>query len=56
MKINVDAAYNEEEGRGSCFVIIIDSTGKFIAAVCKELPFVADSMMAEAYALREDYS
>jgi hypothetical protein len=28
MKINVDAAYSEEEGRGSCVMIITDSTGK----------------------------
>jgi hypothetical protein len=53
LKINVDAAYSEEEGRGSAGVVIRDYRGKFIAAQSKSLPFVADSMMAEAYALRE---
>jgi hypothetical protein len=51
MKINVDAAYIEEEGR-SCGMIIRNSLGKFVSAACKELPFIVGSMMPEAYALR----
>jgi hypothetical protein len=35
-------------------VIIRDFKGKFIAAYTKDLPFVADVMTAEAYALREE--
>jgi hypothetical protein len=31
----------------------MDSRGKFIAAACKDLPFVADPMMVEAYSLCE---
>jgi ribonuclease HI len=37
-------------------VIARDFTRKFIAASCKELHFVTDTMMEEAYALREGIS
>jgi ribonuclease HI len=37
-------------------VIAPDAFGKFIAANCKEIHFVADPFMAEAYALREGLS
>uniref|UniRef100_A0ACD5Y819 Uncharacterized protein n=1 Tax=Avena sativa TaxID=4498 RepID=A0ACD5Y819_AVESA len=56
IKINVDAAYDEDLGKGAMRVIARDFTGKFIAASCKELHFVTDAMMAEAYALREGLS
>ena len=52
-KINVDAAYSEDEGRGSVGVIVRDFKGHFVAAQVTTLPFVADAMTAEAYALRE---
>jgi hypothetical protein len=44
---------NEDEGRESCGGIIRDLRGKFVAAACTMILFVADSMMAEAYAPRE---
>jgi ribonuclease HI len=53
VKINVDAAYSEEEGWCSTGAIIKDYLGNFIAAQNKDLPFIADAMTAEAYALRE---
>jgi ribonuclease HI len=53
LKINVDAACNEDEGRENCGIVIMDSSGKFIADTCMDLPYVDDPMMAEAYALRE---
>jgi hypothetical protein len=54
VKINVDAYFCADQGRGSVGVIIRDFKGKFIAAYTKDLPFVADVMTAEAYALREE--
>uniref|UniRef100_A0ACD5UC07 Uncharacterized protein n=1 Tax=Avena sativa TaxID=4498 RepID=A0ACD5UC07_AVESA len=56
IKINVDAAYDINQGRGSLSVIAREQNGKFIFANCKELPFVADAFMAEAFALREGLS
>jgi ribonuclease HI len=53
VKVNVDAAYSFDEGRGSAGAIIRDYKGNFIAASTKNLPFVADPMMAEAYAVQE---
>jgi hypothetical protein len=53
IKLNVDAAYDIDQGRGSLSVVARDYLGKFIAANCKELPFIVDSFMAEAYAVRE---
>jgi hypothetical protein len=34
-------------------VIARDNNGKFIMENCKELQFMADAFMAEAYAIRE---
>jgi hypothetical protein len=51
LKINVDVSYSADKGCGSVGVVICDYRGKFIAAQTKELPFVADVMTAEAYAL-----
>jgi ribonuclease HI len=53
VKINVDASCSADEGRGSVGIVIRDYRGKFTAAPTKELPFVADAMIVEAYALRE---
>ena len=55
-KINVDAAYDMDQGRGSMGVIARDTGGKFVAASCKEIHFVTDPFMAEAYAFREGLS
>ncbi|PNT70332.1 hypothetical protein BRADI_2g10133v3 [Brachypodium distachyon] len=53
LKINVDAAFDIDEGRGSIGAVIRDSHGKFLVAACHEVPFASDAMMAEAYALRK---
>jgi hypothetical protein len=45
-----------DQGAGSMAAIARDSRGKFIMASCKELYFVTDAFMAEAYALREGLS
>ena len=49
LKINVDAAFNVDEGRGSIGVFVRDSRGKFVAASCLCIPFVPDAMTAEAF-------
>ena len=54
--LNVDAAYDEENGQGSLGCVARDSSGKFIAASCKVISFAADAFMAEAYAMREGLS
>jgi hypothetical protein len=56
IKINVDVAFDIDQGVGSMAAIARDSRGKFIMASCKELHFVTDAFMAEAYALCEGLS
>ena len=56
IKINVDIAYDVDEGKGGMGAVARDNKGKFMIACCKEIHFVADSFMAEAYALREGLS
>jgi ribonuclease HI len=56
IKINVDAAYDIDRGKGGMGAIARASGGKFLIASCKKIHFVADSFMAEAYALREGLS
>ena len=42
--------------KGGMGAVARDNKGKFMIACCKEIHFVADSFMAEAYALREGLS
>jgi ribonuclease HI len=56
IKINVDAAFDVDQGAGSMAAIARDFKGTFILASSKQLHFVIDSFMAEAYALREGLS
>jgi ribonuclease HI len=56
IKINVDATFDVDQGKGSLAAVARDFKGKFLYASCKELLFVADPFMAEAYALREGLS
>jgi hypothetical protein len=56
VKINVDAAYNADQGKGGMCAIARDYKGKFMLASCKQQNFVADPFMAEAYALRDRLS
>jgi ribonuclease HI len=53
IKINVDAAFDIDQGKGGVGAIARNSNGAFLAASCKELHFVADPFMAEAFALRD---
>jgi ribonuclease HI len=53
LKINVDVAFDIQSGRGAGGVVIRDYRGQCIAASQKFLPYVVDTPMAEAYALRE---
>jgi hypothetical protein len=48
--------YNGDQGHGSLGVIARDHAEKFVGACCKDLLFVADAFMGEAYALREGLS
>jgi hypothetical protein len=56
IKINVDAAYDAELGKGCMGAIARDRKGKFMAASCKDIHFVADPFMAKAYTLRDGLS
>jgi hypothetical protein len=56
IKINVDASYDADLGTEGMGAIARDCKGKFVAACCKEIHFVADPFMAEAYALRDGLS
>jgi hypothetical protein len=51
--VNVDAAFDEDEGCGSVGVVIRDSTGGVLAAAHSFVPHLIDAPMAEAYALKE---
>jgi len=51
--VNLDAAFDEDEGCGSVGVIIRDSTGEVLAAAHNFVPHLVDAPMAEAYALKE---
>jgi ribonuclease HI len=53
MKLNVDAAFNVEEGSGAVGVVIRDFNGRFVAATMSLLPHVASAAMAEAAPIRE---
>jgi hypothetical protein len=50
-RIIVDVAYSEDKGWASIGVVMRDGQGKFIACQNKCLPFVADAMMVEAFAM-----
>ena len=51
--VNVDAAFNEENGCGSVGAIIRDCSGGALAAAHSFVPHLIDAPMAEAYALKE---
>jgi ribonuclease HI len=51
LKLNVDAAFNEDDQAGASGAIIRDSTGAFVAASSKFIPHVATAGMAEALAM-----
>jgi hypothetical protein len=51
--VNVDAAFDEDEGCGSVGVVIRDSTGGVLAAAHRFVPHLVDAPMAEAYAMKE---
>ena len=51
--VNVDAAFNEENGCGRVGAIISDCSGGALAAAHSFVPHLIDAPMAEAYALKE---
>jgi ribonuclease HI len=51
--VNVDAAFNEDEGCGSVGAIIRDCSEGALAAAHSFVPHLIDAPMAEAYALKE---
>ena len=53
VKLNVDAAFYPDEGRGATAAVIRDGKGNFLAAHCIYLDYAADAMMAEAMAMRD---
>jgi ribonuclease HI len=53
LMVNVDAAFDEDSGKGATGVVIRDSTGGCIAAMQTFLPRVVDAPMAKAYAFRD---
>lgn len=54
VKLNVDAAYFEEEGMGATPAVIRDEKGTFLAAQCKFIIHVVDVMTTEAMAPMRD--
>jgi hypothetical protein len=48
VKINADAAYDSDQGKGGMGAIARDLAEKFIIASCKELHFVADPFMTNS--------
>jgi hypothetical protein len=56
IKINMDASYDVDQGKDGMGAVARDSRGKFRIANCKEIHFVADYFMADAYALGEGLS
>ena len=51
--VNVDAAFDEDGGRGNVGVIIRDYIGGVLAAGHSFVPHLVDAPTAEAYALKE---
>jgi hypothetical protein len=55
-KINVNATYDIGQGKRGMGAIARDTNGKFLVVSCKEIHFMTDPSMAEAYALRDGLS
>lgn len=53
MKVNVDAAFHEDEGMGATAAVIRDEKGNFLAAQCKLIPYAADVVTTEALAMSD---
>ena len=53
VKVNVDAAFFENERAGATAVVIRDEKGNFLAAQCKFLPYAVDVVSSEAQAMRD---
>jgi hypothetical protein len=51
--VNVDAAFDEEEGCGSVGAVIRDSMRGVLVAAHSFVPHLIDAPMAKAYALKE---
>jgi hypothetical protein len=53
VKLNVDAGFDIDTGKGTTGSVLRDDRGQFLAASCRELPFISDDTTAEATALRD---
>lgn len=53
MKVNVDAAFYENERAGATAAVIHDDKGNFLAAQCKFLTHAANVVTSEAIAMRD---
>ena len=53
LMVNVDASFDDEKGCASTGAIIRDGSGSMIAASMTYIPYVVDTPMAEAHALKE---
>lgn len=52
VKINVDAAFHEDAGKGATGAVVLNTSGTFIAASCKTIPYVAKASLAEAISVK----
>jgi hypothetical protein len=48
VKLNVDVAFNEDEGKGAFGAILRDVDGSFVAASCDAAPYAESVVMTEA--------
>jgi ribonuclease HI len=53
VKVNVDAAYHEDEHAGAIGVVLRDYQGNFLAAKSSYFPYVYSAAMAESLAMKE---
>lgn len=53
IKVNVDAAFHEEDGSRATTAIIRDEKGRSIAAQCKYIQFATDVVIVEAMPMRD---
>ena len=53
IKLNVDAAYHEDEGAGATSEVLTDGHGNLLVAQCVYVPYAANVVTVEAMAMRD---
>ena len=53
VKVNVDASFHVDEGKGSTGAVNRDASGVFLAAACSQTPHVTDVHTTESMAMKE---